>query len=106
MSGSNLSLAQKLLHALVVVLLFSAVYLYPFPQANVFYPAVVLMHAFVGVIAAILLVVLLLPLLRDGNIVWKAGWLLLAAGAGLGGGLVRTGTPHSQIQWLDPHIIA
>src|SRR6266436_6028745 len=76
-SGSNFSMPQKLLCALVFFLLLSAVYLYPFPQANVFYPAVVLMHAFVGVIAAILLVVLL-----------------------------RTGTPHSEFRWLYAHIIA
>src|ERR1700704_4160915 len=106
MSGSNLSMPQKLLRALVVVLLFSAAYLYPFPQANVLYPAVVLIHAFVGVVATVLLVFLLLPLLREGNFVWNAGWLLLMAGAVLGLVLLRTGTPHSEFRWLYAHIIA
>jgi len=106
MSGSNLSIAQKLLRALVFFLLLTALYLYPFPQANVFYPAVVLMHAFVGVIAAILLVVMLAPLLRAGNFVWKAGWLLVTVGAVLGVVLIRTGTPHSEFRWLYAHIIA
>ena len=106
MSGSNLSIAQKLLRALVIVLLLSAAYLYPFPQANVLYPAVVLVHAFVGIIATVLLVTLLWPLLRQGNWVWKAGWLLLMAGAVLGLVLLRTGTAHSEFRWLYAHIIA
>jgi Flp pilus assembly protein TadD len=106
MSGSNLSITQKLLRALIFVLLLTAAYLYPFPQANIFYPAVVLLHVFGGVAAAVLLVVLLWPLLRQGNFVSKAGWLLLAAGAVLGLVLLRTGTPHSEFKWLYAHIIA
>ncbi len=106
MSGSNLSPSQKLLRALVFFLVLSAVYLYPFPQANVFYPAVVLTHAFAGVLATILLVVTLFPLLRAGNLVWKLGWLLVAAGAVLGVVLIRTGTPHSEYRWLYAHILA
>src|SRR5258706_7137944 len=106
MSGSNLSIPQTLLRALVVGFLFSAAYLQPFPQANVLYPAVVLLHAFVGIIATVLLVALLWPLLRQGNLVWKAGWLLLMAGAVLGLVLLRTGTPHSEFKWLYAHIIA
>ena len=105
MSGSILSTAQKLLRVLVFFLLLTAAYLYPFPQANIFYPAVVVMHAFVGIVATILLVALLLPLLREGNVVSKAGWLLLAAGAVLGVVLIRTGTPHSEVKWLYAHII-
>src|SRR5882724_692999 len=106
MSGSNLSTSQKLLRTLIFVLLLTAAYLYPFPQANVLYPAVVLLHVFGGVVAAALLVVLLWPLLRQGNFVSKAGWLLLVAGAILGLVLLRTGTPHSEFKWLYAHIIA
>src|SRR5882724_13120308 len=106
MSGSNLSTSQKLLRTLIFVLLLTAAYLYPFPQANIFYPAVVLLHVFGGVVAAVLLVVLLWPLLRQGNFVSKAGWLLLTAGAILGLVLLRTGTPHSEFKWLYAHIIA
>src|SRR6266481_1152288 len=106
MSGSNLPTAQKLLRVLLFFLVLTAAYLYPFPQVNIFYPAVVVMHAFVGIVATILLVALLLPLLREGNFAWKAGWLLLAAGAVLGAVLIRTGTPHSELKWLYAHIIA
>src|SRR5580765_6149185 len=106
MSGSNLSTSQKLLRALIFVLLLTAAYLYPFPQANILYPAVVLLHVFGGVVATALLVRLLWPLLRQGNFVSKAGWLLLAVGAVLGLVLMRTGTPHSEFKWLYAHIIA
>src|SRR6266404_356949 len=106
MSGSNLSTTQKFLRALVFVLLLTAAYLYPFPQANILYPAVVLLHVFGGVVVTALLVVLLWPLLREGNFVWKTGWLLLAAGAVLGVVLLRTGTRHSEFTWLYAHIIA
>jgi Flp pilus assembly protein TadD len=106
MSGSNLSTTQKLLRALIFVLLLTAAYLYPFPQANIVYPTVVLLHVFVGVVASALLLVLLWPLLRQGNLVSKAGWLLVAAGAVLGLILLRTGTPHSELKWLYAHIIA
>src|SRR5258706_484537 len=105
MSGSNLSIPQKLLRALVLLLLLSAAYLYPFPQANILYPGVVLIHAFVGVVAAVLMLFLLWPLLRDGNFVWKSGWVLLTAGAILGLVLFRTGTAHSEFKWLYAHII-
>ncbi len=106
MSEPKLSTAQKTLRALLLLLLCTALYLYPFPQANVFYPAIVLMHVFAGVIATILLLVLLWPLLRQGNFVWKTGWLLLAVGAVLGLVLIRTGTPHSEFRWLYAHILA
>jgi tetratricopeptide (TPR) repeat protein len=106
MSGSNYSTAQKLLRVLVFFLVLTAIYLYPFPQANVFYPAVVLMHAFVGLVATVLLVATLVPMLRAGNFVWKAGWLLVTVGAVLGAILIRTGTPHSEYPWLYAHIIA
>ncbi len=105
MSGSNLSPTHKWLRALVAVLVVSAAYLYPFPQGNIFYPAVVLLHVFVGVLATVLLVALLWRVLKEGNFVWKTGWLLLLAGAVLGLVLVRTGTPHSELKWLYAHII-
>src|SRR5882724_315043 len=106
MSGPNLSITQKVLRALVLLLLLSAAYLYPFPQANVLYPVVVLLHVFIGIIATVLLVAMLWSLLREGNFVWKAGWLLLAVGAVLGLVLLRTGTPHGEFKWLYAHIIA
>src|SRR5262249_24061626 len=97
---------QRFLLLLVVFLALSAVYLYPFPQANVFYPAVVLLHAFVGILATVMLVVLLIPLLKTVNVIWKAGWLFMLAGTILGAILIRTGTPHSEYRLLYAHIVA
>ena len=66
---------------LLTFLLISAAYLYTFPQPNVFYAGIVLLHAVVGAITAVLLAILLFRLLRGGSIVRRLGWLLLAAGA-------------------------
>jgi len=101
-----LSKTQKLLRGLVLVLIASAAYLYPFPQANVVYPAVVVLHLFCGIAAVILLLALLRSLLREGNAVWKAGWILVFVGGALGLILIRTGTPHSEYALLYTHIFS
>ena len=106
MSGSNLSATGKLLRVLLLLLVASAAYLYPFPQANIFYPAVVVLHVFGGITATILLLVQLRPLLGDGNVIWKVGWVLVFAGGVLGLVLIRTGTPHSEYTLLYAHILA
>jgi len=82
----------------------SAAYLYTFPQANIFYAGVVLLHAVGGVLAAILLIPTLLRLLRSGTWLARAGWPLIAAGAILGLILIKTGTPRSEGNWLYLHI--
>ena len=44
------------LQGLVFFLVASAIYLYAFPQANVFYAAIVLLHAAAGVVATLIVV--------------------------------------------------
>jgi len=105
MAVFNLSITRKLLRGLILVLLVSAAYLYPFPQANLLYPAGVAIHVVGGILATALLVLLLWRLLRDGNFIWKTGWLLIAAGAALGVALIFKGTPHSEYRWLYAHIV-
>ncbi|MGC2150714.1 MAG: tetratricopeptide repeat protein [Terriglobales bacterium] len=103
---SNLkSSTSKLPRGLLLLLVASAAYLYPFPQANLFYPAVVVIHTLGGVVAALVGTVMLARLLRQGSWIWKAGWLLLGAGAGLGLVLIYTGTARSEFRWLYGHII-
>jgi len=104
-ASSKLPTLQKLLRGLIFVLAASAAYLYPFPQANLLYPIVVLLHALGGVVATALLWLLLWRLLRRGNFVWKLGWLLLTLGGVLGLVLLRTGTPHSEFRLLYAHIL-
>ncbi len=94
-----------LLLRLLIFLFISAGYLYTFPQPNVFYAAVVLLHAVVGVLAALLLVIFLSPLLRDKSTVSQLGWVLLAGGAAFGLVLVRTGTARPEWNLLYAHIL-
>ena len=89
----------------MVLLVASAAYLYPFPQANLLYPAVVVIHALAGVIATLVIAIMLSRLLRQGTVVWKIGWLLFAVGAILGLVLIYTGTAHSEFKLLYTHIV-
>lgn len=105
MPGSNSSI-PKVLRGLLFVLVASAAYLYPFPQANLVYPVVVVIHTLGGILATIIGVISLSRALRLGGPIWKIGCLLLLAGAALGLLLLYTGTAHSEFKWLYAHIIA
>ncbi|GAC1515683.1 MAG: multiheme c-type cytochrome [Terriglobales bacterium] len=96
--------AHKLLSVLLVFLAISAAYLYAVPQANVFYAGIVLLHTIAGVFASGLLLVYFLRLWREGSVVTRVGWLLVAGGAVLGLILIKTGTPRSEWNWLYLHI--
>src|SRR6266849_6667455 len=89
-------ISGRVLFWLLVFLTLSAAYLYTFPQPNVFYAVVVLLHALGGILAAILLIPVLLRLLRGGSVIERTGWLLIAAGAVLGLILIKTGTPRTE----------
>src|SRR5216684_5811156 len=89
---------------LLVFLALSAAYLYTFPQPTILYAGVVLAHALGGAVAAILLALTLFRRLREGSVVARAGWLLLAAGAVLGIILIKTGTSRPEWKWLYLHI--
>ena len=95
----------RILSWLLLLLVISAAYLYAFPQPNIFYAVVVLLHALAGVVAAILLIPALIRLLRQGTFLARAGWLLVAAGAVLGIILIKTGTPRAEWNWLYLHIV-
>jgi tetratricopeptide (TPR) repeat protein len=90
--------------ALFVFLCASAAYLFTFPQPNVFYAVVVLLHAAVGVVASIWLAIRFFGLLRNSSVLSRIGWSLLAVGALLGVILIKTGTPRSDWNWLYAHI--
>ncbi len=92
------------LQGLVFFLVASAIYLYAFPQANVFYAAIVLLHAAAGVVASIWLAVGLLRILKAGGFLNRAGWLLIGLGAVLGLMLLYTGTPRSEWRWMYAHL--
>src|ERR1700690_1491201 len=95
----------KLVRGLLFLLVASAAYLYPFPQANLFYPVVVVIHTLGGIVAAVVGAAMLTRLLRQGSWSWKTGWVLLAAGAALGLILIYTGTARSESRWLYAHVL-
>src|SRR5260370_2841043 len=101
---SQRAIARQVLFWLLIFLAASVAYLYPFPQPNVFYAVVVLLHTLGGVVATILLTATLIRLLRRGNVLSCTGWLLIVAGAILGLLLIKTGTPHAEQRWLYLHI--
>src|SRR6202521_5921651 len=107
MSGTSpsRSFLSRALPGLLVVLFVSAVYLYAFPQPNVFYAAVVLLHVVAGGITALLLTVFLFRLLRNASTASRVGWVLTAAGAIVGLVLIKTGTPRVEWNLLYAHML-
>ncbi len=71
----------------------SAIYLYAFPQANVLYAGVVLLHAVAGVVASVWLLLWLVRslILRKGEPLVRVGMVLLFSGAIPGLVLIYTG---------------
>jgi len=99
------SLSRRLLSAGLIFLVASAAYLYTFPQPNVLYAVIVLLHAVVGAITTSLLVIFLYSLLRQANNTARIGWLLLLGGGIIGLVLFKTGTPRSEWNLLYAHIL-
>jgi len=97
--------SQRVISGLLVFLSLSAIYLYAFPQTNLIYPVVVLLHALAGVVAMALLLVFLWRRLRQESFFARIGWALVAAGGILGLILIKTGTPRSEWNWLYSHIV-
>jgi tetratricopeptide (TPR) repeat protein len=93
-----------ILPVLVAFLFVSAVYLFAFPQPNVVYPAVVLLHVFGGLLATLFFVPVLIRCIRSRSIA-ALGWLLMVGGAVVGMVLIYTGTPRSDWNLLYVHIV-
>src|SRR6266852_4295567 len=104
-SSFGVSASSRAFSALLVFLVVSATYLYTFPQPNIFYSVIVLLHATTGVVAAVMLAIFFFRLLRNGSFAARAGWVLLAAGAVIGIVLIKTGTPRVEWNWLYVHIL-
>jgi Flp pilus assembly protein TadD len=98
-------LGSRFLSPILIFLFGSAVYLFAFPQPNVFYAGVVLAHALVGVIAAVLLLPAVWRAFREGKLGAGLAWLLLFAGAVIGLWLIHTGTPRSHWNSLYAHVV-
>ncbi|HEY4978186.1 MAG TPA: multiheme c-type cytochrome, partial [Candidatus Acidoferrum sp.] len=88
----------------VLILVVTAVYLFAFPSATIFYAASVVLHTGLGVLVGLGLLVFLFRGIGRETRVAKLGWLLLLAGAVLGVVLIRIGTAHRFKMWLYAHI--
>jgi Flp pilus assembly protein TadD len=97
--------SSRFLSGLLAFLFISAVYLFAFPQANVFYAVIVLLHLLAGVTVSVWLVPVLRRSLKVRTPGSALGWAFLAAGAAVGLVLAYTGTPRSHWNLLYLHII-
>jgi Tfp pilus assembly protein PilF len=100
-SGNHWS---RILSLLVGFLVASAIYLYAFPQANVFYAGVVLLHVVAGVVASILLLVWLARSWRQGEPLVRFGMVFLFLGAIPGLALIYTGTLRTEWPLVYIHL--
>ena len=82
----------------------SAIYLYAFPQANILYAGVVLLHALAGVVASILLLFWLVRSWRRGDPLFRAGIVFLFLGAIPGLALIYTGALRTEWTLVYFHI--
>jgi tetratricopeptide (TPR) repeat protein len=88
----------------VFVLVASAIYLYAYPSATLFYAGAVLLHMGLGVLVSLGLLVFFFWGIRKERLLARFGWMLLAAGGALGLVLIRIGTAHRFGTWLYAHI--
>jgi len=98
-------LGRRALAPMLAFLFLSAIYLYAFPQANVFYAGIVLLHTLVGVVVSVYLATLLFRVLRDASTIARLGWLLIFAAAILGIVLIKTGTSRPEWNRVYLHIV-
>src|SRR4051812_31137691 len=97
-------LGYRALPRMLAFLFVSAIYLYAFPQANVIYAIVVLLHAGIGLLTSVYLVIFFFRILRGASIQARIGWLLVAISAVLGLILVKTGTSRPEWKLVYLHI--
>ncbi len=91
-------------NGMVVVLFLSAIWLYAFPAPTLTYAAMILLHAFGGLVALLCLIWFCLRRLREISWIARLGWIALTAGGLIGGALVRMGTTRQNAKWLFLHI--
>src|SRR5580658_7608963 len=95
---------NRTLSLLIGFLVVSAIYLYTFPQANVLYAGVVLLHAFAGVVVSVWLLFWLVRWWRQGEPLLRVGMVLLFLGAITGLVLIYTGALRTEWTLVYVHI--
>jgi tetratricopeptide (TPR) repeat protein len=94
----------RVLSLLIGFLVVSAIYLYAFPQANVFYAGVVLLHAVAGVVASVWLLLWLVRSWRQGDLLVRIGIVVLFLGAIPGLVLIYTGALRTEWTLVYVHL--
>jgi tetratricopeptide (TPR) repeat protein len=94
----------RILSPLIGFLVVSAIYLYAFPQANVFYAGVVLLHAVAGVVASVWLLLWLVRSWRQGELLVRIGFAILFLGAIPGLALIYTGALRTEWTLVYVHL--
>src|SRR5271169_4693753 len=92
--------------SLLALLFFSAIYLYAWPTPNVVYAGIDLIHVFLGILLAIVLLFTLLRIFKQATWIGRIAWSLLIVGAALGIALIFTGGRRTEWTLLYAHIIA
>jgi tetratricopeptide (TPR) repeat protein len=94
----------RVLSLLIGFLVVSAIYLYAFPQANVFYAGMVLLHAVAGVVASVCLLLWLVRSWRQGDLLVRIGIAILFLGAIPGLVLIYTGALRTEWTLVYVHL--
>jgi tetratricopeptide (TPR) repeat protein len=97
---------NRALSLLIGFLVVSAIYLYAFPQTNVFYAGVVLLHALAGVVASVWLLLCIARslFLHQGEPLVRVGMVVLFLGAIPGLALIYTGALRTEWTLVYVHI--
>src|SRR6266700_3163194 len=99
----QIDFVKRWLSRILAALTVSAVYLYGYPSATIFYFVADLFHFAIGIGLTILLIFYERLLPRE-TLLARLGWISLATGALLGIVLIKIGTPLRLRTWLYAHI--
>ncbi|MGA7295188.1 MAG: tetratricopeptide repeat protein, partial [Terriglobales bacterium] len=103
MASIRISL-NRALALLIGFLVISAAYLYAFPEANVLYAGVVLLHVATGVVASVLLLLWLVRSWRQSEALVRVGMVVLFLGAIPGLVLIYTGALRADWSLVYVHL--
>ena len=94
---------RRFLIAGTVGLAGSALYLFAFPSATIFYECIVLLHILLGAIFLVIGVPWITRLMRGRSLWEKIGWVVLLLGGAAGAGLLFTGARRNMWPVLYTH---
>ena len=94
---------RRFLIALAIGLVASALYLFAFPSATIFYEGVVLLHIMAGGAFLVFALPWIAQLLRGRNLWEKLGWAVLLAGGAFGAVIIFTGARRQMWPVLYTH---